>query len=593
VAADNAFADSASVVDPSAVKDSDSSELSRSKGVETSDAPPSEDSEALSASELKIDDETEAQVEDPIQTFDKEKSLQLLFNEFPKRENFIVSTHILDFSNVILGTNKKKTFKVTNVGGLLVTFDMSKRHFIGSVFSMEPLTVVRLPPGQSVDFTALVSTSARRNKEKPEKVIMPVSVRNAPGINIEFRANITVPDVRISQTNIDFGCLYLGNQKQIFIQLLNFKEVPCDWEIRPFMGQLKDREHFSVTPTSGNLLPGARVNLTLSFTPVRVGKFSIQVPLKVSMNSSKQIINLKGKSKAVSLNFLPSLVQLGPVLPYQTSQPFEVKMINTSECDVEVYSLDFDKKYLFEEEMLAGEEYLDGFLYAEPRCPGDNLPDTIVANHRKREIRRKREEEARRIAEEKNEIEKNKEKEKEGDSKRPDGGVGKLEGVGAALEEARKVAEETTPINILIYGPPFSGQTTLATSIGEKFGIADSICDLDTMVKYFTNLLEEEVDEPDEKKSAKPAKAGKKGEVKVEEVKVVEDPHISPEEKALAKDLQTKLNSFREEQKKLEELKAKDKKKNKKIALLKKLRRKRKKRKGRRVRSPREKRKSV
>jgi hypothetical protein len=112
VAADNAFADSASVVDPSAVKDSDSSELSRSKGVETSDAPPSEDSEALSASELKIDDETEAQVEDPIRTFDKEKSLQLLFNEFPKRENFIVSTHILDFSNVILGTNKKKTFKV-------------------------------------------------------------------------------------------------------------------------------------------------------------------------------------------------------------------------------------------------------------------------------------------------------------------------------------------------------------------------------------------------------------------------------------------------------------------------------------------------
>ena len=49
---------------------------------------------------------------------------------------------------------------------------------------------------------------------------------------------------------------------------------------------------------------------------------------------------------------VPETIKLGPVLPYDTTavQAFEIK--NPMEIPIEVYSLDFDKQYIEEEEIL-------------------------------------------------------------------------------------------------------------------------------------------------------------------------------------------------------------------------------------------------
>ena len=49
---------------------------------------------------------------------------------------------------------------------------------------------------------------------------------------------------------------------------------------------------------------------------------------------------------------MPDTVKLGPVLPYSTSAIACIEMKNPMEIPIEVYSLDFDKQYIEEEEIL-------------------------------------------------------------------------------------------------------------------------------------------------------------------------------------------------------------------------------------------------
>jgi len=52
------------------------------------------------------------------------------------------------------------------------------------------------------------------------------------------------------------------------------------------------------------------------------------------------------------VEILPENLKLGPVLPYDTSAVSCFEIRNPMEHPIEVYSLDFDKQYLEEEEIL-------------------------------------------------------------------------------------------------------------------------------------------------------------------------------------------------------------------------------------------------
>lgn len=52
------------------------------------------------------------------------------------------------------------------------------------------------------------------------------------------------------------------------------------------------------------------------------------------------------------MDLIPETVKLGPVLPYNTSQTVPIEMKNPMDQPIEVYSLDFDKVYAEEEDIL-------------------------------------------------------------------------------------------------------------------------------------------------------------------------------------------------------------------------------------------------
>lgn len=62
-------------------------------------------------------------------------------------------------------------------------------------------------------------------------------------------------------------------------------------------------------------------------------------------------ITAKGQAEEALLEFCPSVLELGPGLPFSTESKSEVTVKNLSSFPIEFYCLEFDTQYLKEEEV--------------------------------------------------------------------------------------------------------------------------------------------------------------------------------------------------------------------------------------------------
>ena len=88
------------------------------------------------------------------------------------------------------------------------------------------------------------------------------------------------------------------------------------------------------------------------FTPNADKPFNQKLAFKCSQNQKQFVLNVKGQGINYQVELLPETIKLGPVLPYDSSaiQTFEIR--NPMDIPIELYSLDFDKQYAEEEEIL-------------------------------------------------------------------------------------------------------------------------------------------------------------------------------------------------------------------------------------------------
>ena len=108
---------------------------------------------------------------------------------------------------------------------------------------------------------------------------MPIDVKDGPNYTIEFIANLTIPEISLSQDMLDFDRVCVNTRKTVKIRLENNKEVPCDWyysqkaEPSVTMGNFgkdkkeKEVERFQVWPHGGTLQPGQKQTVDVMFTP--------------------------------------------------------------------------------------------------------------------------------------------------------------------------------------------------------------------------------------------------------------------------------------------------------------------------------------
>ena len=90
----------------------------------------------------------------------------------------------------------------------------------------------------------------------------------------------------------------------------------------------------------------------LSFTPNSPNLMNFKFSIQVKENPKNFIISVKGSGTFVSLEITKDKFEIGPVLPFDDQAYQKVEFKNTSDYDTELYSLDFDKQYIREEEFL-------------------------------------------------------------------------------------------------------------------------------------------------------------------------------------------------------------------------------------------------
>lgn len=113
-------------------------------------------------------------------------------------ENINIATYVCDFGNVVVGSTKKRTFLLTNVGKLPVSFNFDKRVLTESGIQIEPEKVAKIGPNSSQQFN-VVYTTRKSAKYGPTKHTIPIDVKGGPQYNIKFTANLTIPELSMSE----------------------------------------------------------------------------------------------------------------------------------------------------------------------------------------------------------------------------------------------------------------------------------------------------------------------------------------------------------------------------------------------------------
>ena len=143
-------------------------------------------------------------------------------------ENITIATYQCDFGNVVVGSTKKKTFRLTNVGKIPVTFNFDKKILTQAGISIEPDKVQKVPPNSSILFNVVYATR-KNSKFGKTKYIVPIDVKYGPSYAIEFVANLTIPELAMTTDNLDFQKVCVNTRKTVKIRFENQKEVPCEW----------------------------------------------------------------------------------------------------------------------------------------------------------------------------------------------------------------------------------------------------------------------------------------------------------------------------------------------------------------------------
>ena len=77
-----------------------------------------------------------------------------------------------------------------------------------------------------------------------------------------------------------------------------------------------------------------------------------KIPIKINQNpSSDLVLAVEGKGTEPRVEFSRHLLEFPPIMPSGDSSEAEVTIFNPKDYPVEIYSLEFDKQYLEEEEV--------------------------------------------------------------------------------------------------------------------------------------------------------------------------------------------------------------------------------------------------
>ncbi|ETE57148.1 Hydrocephalus-inducing protein, partial [Ophiophagus hannah] len=199
---------------------------------------------------------------------------------------------------------------------------------------------------------------------------------------------------------LDFGYIIMGTIRTHIIKITNTGHFPVSFHadrrdlrdtaqvdkhmpmtLRRKMREPKAKPHvFEMIPPYGILAPGERLNVQVKFAPREEKLYHNILILSISQSTQQLLLNVSGQGLEPRLEFSPSLLELGPLLPYGIGDEAEVVVKNPCSFPIEFYSLEFDQQYLLEERILRMLKGYDNhrILLLPPRMPGEKLPIEVL-----------------------------------------------------------------------------------------------------------------------------------------------------------------------------------------------------------------------
>ena len=312
----------------------------------------------------------------------------------PPAPDFSLASYLLDFGNVVKGSTKKKTFRVRNVGWQAISFDLDKNALLSGGFRIEPDKVVRLPglpESESVDFAVTFASKSGKVGLGEFVFRAKLDMKAGPPIVMVMRANITLPELQLSADTLDFGNVQLGMTRSMTLSVYNPKEIPAEWAVKRPLEQAKDWNFFVCEPAQGTLAPGARVQVQATFTPTSERAYTVKIPFKLNNNPRSFAFTVKGVGKELYLRLEPTSLTLPPCMPHADVVTMDFAIVNPTDYPLEVYSTEFDDRFLPEEDILRNAEYPlnaagapSDVLVLPPRAPAEPLWEELVTAHEQR-----------------------------------------------------------------------------------------------------------------------------------------------------------------------------------------------------------------
>lgn len=141
----------------------------------------------------------------------------------------ILPDYLVDFDYIILGTVRQQIINVTNPTNNNITFHIDRLAYKNTGFSFDCDHFKNLPPGETVLITVTFDPRGANLELGPVECRVPVEVVSGPIFHFRLKANVTMPDLNVSNDTLDFGTVKCGECKIATIQLKNPQEIRCEW----------------------------------------------------------------------------------------------------------------------------------------------------------------------------------------------------------------------------------------------------------------------------------------------------------------------------------------------------------------------------
>ncbi|XP_023311652.1 hydrocephalus-inducing protein [Anoplophora glabripennis] len=277
----------------------------------------------------------------------------LTLNIFAQCEEVFSLISYWDKFNAIMNTLDKDNENIINLGMITpkkretIKFSVcnkGKTGFFYTVqFNAKPVEhMFYIDVNQKKEFVASNKTSTliiylealRKATLKDFKV--KINISYGPTYLLNMNAKAETPLVKLSFHTHNFGyCIVQKTKTTYYSVTLELKNIGT--RILMLENFYENNEDLTIDFKSGHVQPSATQYITMYFHPMNVGRYEINIPLKV--NSVKYVVKIMGEAVDINLQLVKSsdkYIDLGGVL-VGTHQHYVVQVINRTPTHVNVF----------------------------------------------------------------------------------------------------------------------------------------------------------------------------------------------------------------------------------------------------------------